>query len=208
MKNIEDRPAPKQARAIATRRRLLEATVSVLCERGYAGTTTTHVARAADVSQGALYKHFGTKHRLIAATTEHLFAELIEGFRLAFAAGAAGGDRVATALRELWAIFVTPELYAVLELYIAARTDAKLREALRPVLMVHRGNLMMEARKLFPEAAVQNPRFEQSVDGLLATMQGAALSAAVITEIKDGTEIISFLEYLGKREFEPPYGVV
>jgi len=206
MKTTHHRPAPQQARAIATRRKLLEATVTVLCERGYAGTTTTEVARAAAVSQGALYKHFGTKHGLIAATTEHLFTSLINEFGLAFA-GASGGDRVGSALRALWAIFVTPQLYAVLELYMAARTDDKLREALLPVLIIHRANLMAEARTLFPEAAAENPRFEQSVDGLLATMQGAALSAAVITEIKDGAEIIPFLEYLGKREFEPPYGV-
>ena len=71
MKSDTSRAAPQQARAKATRRKLLNAAVQSLCESGCAGTTTTVVANRAGVSQGALYKHFGSKHQLIAATVEH-----------------------------------------------------------------------------------------------------------------------------------------
>ena len=84
--------APKQARAIATHQKILDAAVRSLCEIGYAGTSTTAVARGAGVSQGALYKHFGSKQQLLAATTDHLFGQLIRGFRAAFVAGARDDD--------------------------------------------------------------------------------------------------------------------
>jgi AcrR family transcriptional regulator len=207
MKHVATPSIPKQARAIATRVNLLDATVAGLCELGYAGTTTTMVASRAGVSQGALYKHFGSKHQLIAATTEHLFSGLVEDFRAAFAAGAGDEDHLSRALRELWLVFLKPELYAVLELYIAARTDDALRQALVPVLLRHRANLQNEARTLFPGAAEANPRFEMAVDSILSAMQGAAMSAAVLRDLSDGRDFGQFLEHVCRRELEPPYGV-
>ncbi|MEE2786565.1 MAG: TetR/AcrR family transcriptional regulator [Myxococcota bacterium] len=195
--------APKQVRSLATRQKLLGATADVLVTLGYAGTTTTEVALRAGVSQGALYKHFGSKHQLLASTTAHLFERLIDRFRHAFAQSRVDGDRLGRALRELWAVFIMPELYAVLELYIAARTDESLRQALVPVLIQHRANLHVEARLLFPRAAEQHPRFEQSIDGILATMQGAAMSAAVLPEMVDDQSIAEYLERLCRRELEP-----
>ena len=197
---------PMQARAVATRGKLLDAAVASLCEAGYAGTTTTLVAQRAGVSQGALYKHFGSKHRLIAATTEHLFTTLIKQFRKAFATSAKGEDRVRRALEELWKVFLAKELYAVMELYIRARTDEPLRLELSPVLERHRMNLLEEARALFPEAAQKNPRFDAGVDAILSAMQGAAMTAAVSRDVSRASAFNDFLLKLWRREVEAPYG--
>ncbi len=200
-------PAPQQARAIATRLRLLDSAVLCLCEAGYAKTTTTMVAQRAEVSQGALYKHFGSKQQLIAGTAEHLFSGLVEDFQAAFAVSTSGEDRLSRVLFELWTVFLTPELYAVVDLYIAARTDEPLRLALVPVVTQHRDNLHKEARVLFPEAAENNPRFEIAVDGILSTLQGAAMSAAVLDDLSNAAAFAAFLEHVCRRELEPPYGV-
>jgi AcrR family transcriptional regulator len=197
---------PKQARALATRSKLLDATVQSLCEAGYAGTTTTTVARRAGVSQGALYKQFGSKQHLMAATTEHLFGGLIQQFRRAFAKGASGADPAKRALEELWKVFLARELYAVMELYIRARTDEDLRGALVPVLERHRANLLKEARTLFPEAARENPRFDAGVDTVLSAMQGAAMTAGVMADLSRGLAFNEFLLHLWRREVEAPYG--
>jgi len=197
---------PVQARALATRQKLLEAAVLSLCELGYAGTTTTEVAARAGVSQGALYKHFGSKHQLIAETTRHLFTLLIDRFKAGFTASSADDDKLSRVLRELWAVFTTQELHAVLELYVAARTDEPLRQALVPVVLLHRMNLLAEARALFPEAAAANPRFEKLVDGLLSAVQGAATTAALLPEVPVGEEVVAYLEYICRPELEPPFG--
>lgn len=199
---------PKQDRARVTRNKLLEAAGRALCELGFAGTTTTVVSKRAGVSQGALYKHFGSKQQLIAATTEHLFEGLIDHFQEAFSKTSTGSDPIARALPALWAVFLTPELYAVVELYIGARTDERLREALVPVLLKHRDNLRAEARALFPEAASHNPRFDVVVDSLMAALQGAAVSAAVLGSVAEAVELGAFLEEMCRRELEPPYGEV
>ncbi|HWB79439.1 MAG TPA: helix-turn-helix domain-containing protein, partial [Nannocystaceae bacterium] len=65
---------PMQARAIATRTRLLEAAIDVLVKHGYAGTSTVEVCKRAKASRGAHLHHFPTKSELLAAAVEHLFA--------------------------------------------------------------------------------------------------------------------------------------
>src|SRR5215469_8940899 len=67
--------------AAETRERLLLAAADVFARRGYDGTRVADIAAAADVSQGALYAHFGSKAELlVAALRKHgrrLLADLL-----------------------------------------------------------------------------------------------------------------------------------
>ena len=54
------------------RARLMEATVELLVERGFSGTSTTLVSERAGVSRGAQLHHFPTKNDLVLAAVEHL----------------------------------------------------------------------------------------------------------------------------------------
>ncbi|MHB1802402.1 MAG: TetR/AcrR family transcriptional regulator, partial [Actinomycetes bacterium] len=51
----------------STRRRILDATLLTLVERGHAGTTTLAVQRRAGVSRGALLHYFPTRADLLVA---------------------------------------------------------------------------------------------------------------------------------------------
>ena len=56
-----------------TRRRLLDAAIECLIERGYANTTTSEIAERAGLSRGAQLYHFSKKEELITSAIEHLF---------------------------------------------------------------------------------------------------------------------------------------
>lgn len=113
------------------RRRLLEATVDCLVERGYAGTSTTLVSQRAGVSRGAQLHHFPTKHDLVVAAIEHLTQ--LRGAELeAAATRIPDGDKRET-LQMLADHFTSPVFSAALELWVAARTDEELREAVGPL---------------------------------------------------------------------------
>jgi len=201
---IHDAPAPpQQARSRATRKKLLNACVDCLCCVGFSNTTTTMIAKKAGVSQGALFKHFASKPQLIAATTQHLFTKLFDEFREAFSIDNSHDDVISSVLPALWAVFLKPELYVVVELYIAARTDDSLREALVPVTAQHREHLLEEARRLFPVSAAKNPRFDVAVDAIMATMQGAAISAVTINDPPRVARFTQFLEHVCRRELTP-----
>ena len=113
----QNQPRPKQARALATRQKLLDATAASLCELGYASTTTTTVVRRAGVSQGALFKHFGTKGQLIAEAMAQLLAKLFSDFRFAFSNAADEDDPLSRALPHLWSVFLKPDSFVLNSFY-------------------------------------------------------------------------------------------
>lgn len=115
------------------RARLLEATVELLVERGFAGTSTTLVSERAGVSRGAQLHHFPTKNDLVVAAVEHLTerrgAELAEAVEQL----PGGRNRTRAVLRMLGDHFSSPVFAAALELWVAARTDETLLAAVSPL---------------------------------------------------------------------------
>lgn len=109
------------------RTRLLDATVDCLVELGYAGTTTTEVARRAGVSRGAQVHHFPTKQDLVVGAIAHVQARRQEEFRTTFGALAPEERTLGNALDLLWSIFNGPSFAAWLELAVATRSDPELR---------------------------------------------------------------------------------
>lgn len=191
---------PQQARAIATRQNLLDATIACIVDLGYARTTTTEICKRAGVSQGALFRHFPGKAQLLAAATEQLFDGLVGGYRETFAQVAADPDRLGAALKLLWGVFTDAPLQVAFELYVAARTDDELRATLQPVLLKHRENLRAEAAFFFPEAS-QHPDFASTIDGIMAAMQGAALSGMVLPQPASSTGELAFIDRAARADF-------
>ena len=167
----------QEERRDETRRRLLEATLACLVRQGYARTTTTEIVAEAGVSQGALFKHFPTKAALLGATVEHLFIQLVDDYRAEFTALSAQGAGLDVAFDKLWERFKGPSLQAAFELYMVARTDPELAQALHPVVAQHRAALVEEARRLCPEAAASVPAFDALVDLMMCAMEGLVVES-------------------------------
>jgi len=120
-------------RSAETRRRLLDATVACLFERGYAGTTTTEIATRAGVSRGAQLHHFPRKDELVVSALEHVFELRLRDLSVAIAEPPSGRreHRLAAIIDAMWPMFKGPTFYAWLELVVASRTDPALNDAVR-----------------------------------------------------------------------------
>lgn len=181
-----DRPITKagsrnlQPRAVATRRRLLEATLQVLYDRGYADTTTTAVCDQAQLSRGAQLHHFPSKAELVRASIEYLAQQRGAEIRAAAADLPAGGDRVAAALGLLENAF-TGRLYLIaLEVWVAARTDPELRAALLPLEQRIGRELYLLTMEVL-DADESDPAVRQAVQLTLDVMRGLGV-AALLTD--------------------------
>jgi AcrR family transcriptional regulator len=116
-------------RTAATRKRLLDATIAVLNERGYANTTTTLIAERAGVSRGAQLHHFHTKADLVLAAIEHLFDRHLREFRQAMQGVTGDEDRIYRSIDLLWGAISEEETrHTWIELVVGTRTDPVLRE--------------------------------------------------------------------------------
>jgi AcrR family transcriptional regulator len=106
----------------------MEATVECLVERGWTGTTTVLVAERAGVSRGAQLHHFRTRGELVAAAVEYVGARSVADMLERSTVLPADGDRTAAVVRFIVDFFASPLFTAALELWVAARTDAELRD--------------------------------------------------------------------------------
>ena len=94
----DGKPARTQAeRSQATREALIAAARPLFAEHGYAGVGTEEIVRAAGVTRGALYHHFGGKRDLFEAVYERVEVGLAE--RIATGALAGGATAPLEAMR-------------------------------------------------------------------------------------------------------------
>jgi AcrR family transcriptional regulator len=116
-----------------TRRRLLDAAILCLVDRGYANTTTSEIAERAGLSRGAQLYHFPKKEELLSSAVEHLFQLMFAEIKEKVGRLSDLNDRRAAAIDMLWEIANGPLTTAWIELVVASRTDRFLRESVRMV---------------------------------------------------------------------------
>jgi AcrR family transcriptional regulator len=122
---------PQAERRRITRGKLLDATIDSLIEKGYSRTTTVEVGERAGLSRGTQLHHFPSKEELLVAAIEHLADERSKEFETELKARVErGGEPVDTMVDMLWVMFSDPIYWALIELMVAARTDAELLDKL------------------------------------------------------------------------------
>ena len=88
--DFQPKKMPAQARSRATFQAILDATIQILIEQGYAALNTNRVAEMAGVSIGSLYEYFPHKKALVAtalgreidALTQDLLTELRRALKI------------------------------------------------------------------------------------------------------------------------------
>src|SRR5580700_4691950 len=133
MTGFMSRSSLQEERSAETRRRLLEAAIACLHERGYTGTTTTEIAERAGVSRGAQVHHFRHKEELVIGALDHICTRRLAELDYAFEELPIGAMefRLSALIDLMWSAFRGPSFYAWLELMIAGRTQPMLRAAVR-----------------------------------------------------------------------------
>ena len=141
-------PGPRrtqQERSTETRARLLDAAFGCLLDAGYGATTVGAVQQRAGVARGTLLHHFPTRSALMAGVVEDVVERRLALVSPPGAATGEGAQRTWDEIVDLvWHELQGPAFAVALELWVAARTDEALREALLPLQekifrTVHRG---------------------------------------------------------------------
>jgi AcrR family transcriptional regulator len=173
---VPPRPRRTQAqRRATTRAALLEACVDCLLEQGYARLTTAAVVSRAGVSRGAQAHHFSTKAELVLAALRHvadqLAAEMIED-------QPRPPERPEQAqlalLDQLWALHTGRLFPALMELWLAARTDAELRAGLSDFERELTRRVVKFCHERMP-ALARRPDFRSFLATVLAAIRGLAV---------------------------------
>ena len=170
----------QQQRREETIARLLDASIDTIVEVGYARASAAVIAKRAQVSDGALFRHFATMGDFMAATAHEVMRRQLGLFSKRVAEIPAGRPALEAALTILRDVTGNSTNTVMYELLVAARTDEKLKATLQDVLTEYAANIYDIARAL--PGADQFP--EESFAALVAimtnTFDGAALVRAVL----------------------------
>lgn len=178
-------PRTQQQRREETIARLLDASIDTIIEFGYARTSAALIAKRAQVSEGALFRHFPTMRDLMAATLREAGRRQLEVYASRIAqipADTQGPEAVLPILRD---ITCNPTNGVIYELAVAARTDEKLRAAMKDELEIFEKNIFDAAKATTPAdelMAFGEGNFETLVTVLINTFDGAAIFRNIRTQ--------------------------
>jgi AcrR family transcriptional regulator len=172
-------------RTAATRTSVLDATVELLIERGYAGTSTRLAAERAGVSLGALQHHFRTKAELSVEAMRYVTARLAGEFVAAAPDSPDPIDRFAEILDRLFVVFRGPTFAAAVEIQLASRTDADLQKPVNDLHQDVEEIILVSARELLPEL-VPHEGFNAVLRTSVNAVRGLAIATMdPITDVED-----------------------
>jgi AcrR family transcriptional regulator len=157
---------------------VLEATVELLAERGYGGTSTRLAAERAGMSLGALQHHFRTKAELSVEALRYASRRLAREFVAAAPADADTLERFGAILDRLFVVFRGDTFAAAVEVHLAARTDPDLQEAAAELNRDVEDLIHSSARELLPEM-IYRPEFPALLQTSLSAVRGLALTSMV-----------------------------
>jgi len=163
-------------RSAETQRRLIEATIAIICERGYANLTTPEIAARAGVSRGALQHHFRTRYDLLVAVSDRLTGTMLALGEDIKVRGLSLNARVRAVVRHYWSVYASPTFLAVLNIYLGVQDDAPMRRRIRR----HFANVYRASDRpwleLFADTAMPRTRLVALRRLALATLRGLAVA--------------------------------
>lgn len=172
----------QQQRREETVARLLDASIATIVEVGYARASAAVITKRAQLSDGALFRHFDTMGDFMAATAYEVLRRQLELFTKQVAqipADKPALEAVLTILRDITGNSTNAVLY---ELMIAARTDEKLRATLQNVLLEFSAKIYDTARSLPTTDQFPEEIFAALVAMITNTFDGAAIVRAVLPQ--------------------------
>jgi AcrR family transcriptional regulator len=172
----------QQQRREETVARLLDASIEAIIEVGYARASAATIAKRAQVSDGALFRHFPTMGDFMAATAREVMRRQLETFNKRVAEIPADKPALAEALTIMRDVTGNDTNTVMYELLIAARTDEKLKATLQEVLTEYAANIFDTARALPGADQLPADTFAALVAILTNTFDGAAMVRAVLPQ--------------------------
>jgi AcrR family transcriptional regulator len=175
---------------------LLDASLEVLQEVGYARLRTADVAKSSGLSEGTLFRYFATKYDLVAASLERALADHLQRLIARFDEVKDRLDR-RSLMELLWNVLSHPELAWTYGLYAAAATDTQLNFVLRPVLEAHSEHIdEATVSVVVSNGRINAAEAKRATNLVTWSMQGLVLSDMARRSSGRESELIEYLLFL------------
>lgn len=167
----------KTQKSVATRRSVIDATIQCFIEIGYFRTTTTEIAKRANLTRGAVQYYFPTTPDVLRASIDHLLAKWIDTYYAALGEISSEEDQLARSIDIYWQFVRDPLFVAWQELVAASRTEPELAEIIDTAAAQYERRRLDAGREMYPQhmrSAGEN--FELGRDLSRVVLEGLSLS--------------------------------
>ena len=172
----------QRERRESTVARLLDASIATIVEVGYSRASAAVITKRADVSVGALFRHFDTMGDFMAATAYEVLRRQLDEFTKQVAQIPADQPALEPMLKIMRDIIGNQTNTVMHELMIAARTDERLTATLQEVLTEFGAKIFDVARGLPGAEGLSDETLLTLVATLMNTFDGAAILNAVLPQ--------------------------
>jgi AcrR family transcriptional regulator len=166
----------QETRSRTTRDKLLQATIDVLMECGYAGLTTAQVDARAGVSSGARVHHYPTKTDLVIAAASMAYRRAAELGQARAQTARTSPESLRHFVEDCRSVYFDWPFLTTVEVVVAARTDAELMARIVPVLDEFHSALRKTWTQAFVEAGYERDEAEAVLRMTLNMIRGMALN--------------------------------
>jgi len=112
----------------------MDTVITILNENGFAALTNALIVEKTQISSGALMHHYPSRQKLLIATVDYAYRKLVQFREAQLSALDPGLPRFRALIDMSWHTSRMPIGFAVNEVRIGARSDARLASAFRPVM--------------------------------------------------------------------------
>ncbi|GAA1734906.1 TetR/AcrR family transcriptional regulator [Aeromicrobium alkaliterrae] len=164
------------ARSRVTQQHLLDTAVEVLIEYGYSGASTLKIQQRAGVSRGRLLHQYPHRDALLVAAVQHIAEGRVLETHSSSGWPTEPAERVRAAIASMWSTYHQGYFWAATELWLAARQNEALAEALRPREHALGAAIREAVDQLFGPEVTAHPRYSALREVLNSSMRGVALT--------------------------------
>jgi AcrR family transcriptional regulator len=188
------------ARSRVTQQHILDAAVAVLIEFGYSGASTLRIQQHAGVSRGRLLHQYPHRDALLVAAVQHIAEARVNATGGIEDWPPEAGARVDAAVEAMWAMYHQGYFWAATELWLAARHNASLAEALKPREQALGQAIRALFDRMFGPGLSAHPHYPAVRELLNTSMRGTAITYAFDPRDPDTDPHLPTWKALARRE--------
>jgi AcrR family transcriptional regulator len=178
--------SPRRADGEVTRRRVLDAAIQSILERGYYASSSNEIARRAGVTWGTIQHQFGTREALLLEVMNERWRRLEEYVGTVRVEGSTLEERLGSILDILASHYGHPDHLAHLQILLDLSHDPATSATTRAAIAVHGVELAHAWKPLFDQALGEAAADEELVRYAFLTLRGyltGQLISSSITQI-------------------------
>jgi AcrR family transcriptional regulator len=166
------------ARSRVTQQHLLDTAVDVLIEHGYSGASTLKIQQRAGVSRGRLLHQYPHRDALLVAAVQHIAEGRVMATHRIEGWPTDPVERVGLAIESMWSTYHQGYFWAATELWLAARQNTALADALRPREHALGAAIREAVDAMFGPDITARPGYSTMREIINSSMRGVALTYA------------------------------